>query len=251
MAPRRDPEDSTALAVREMGVVAPSPIHIETAVFEGSLAMLFRCVRDHKVDLLQVPLMPICEAYFQYLLDLRKDEVDEASSALAALAYLIERKAFMLLPQIEEEEEMPFEEPGELPEPTVHEFSSAIEALRLWHDERTNLFFRPLEGGTPTYELPYQLANVSAGDLARALERLLRRAQPEVRPLGKPRRSVAEQMTLVLEALSDAPQPLDALLTEPFTFLDAVYWFLALLELIRLGQAVASIEGEDVLFARS
>jgi segregation and condensation protein A len=196
-----------------------------------------------------VPLAPICEAYFAYLIESELADLDEAAAALAALAYLLERKAWALLPNPEPEPEE--EEPIELAAPTVYEFDLAIETLRRFHGERAKLFFRPVETGPDPYEVPVTLGSVSAGDLARAFEALLRRARPD--PLdvpAAPRRSLSEQMAIVLSALGPDWQGLDALVEEPFTRTDAVYWFLALLELIRLGQAAVRLEEEDVQFRR-
>jgi segregation and condensation protein A len=248
MAPRHDSPRNDRLSA--LGVIEPIPIHVQTATFEGSLATLFACAREHRIDLLEVPLFPICEAYFTYLLSMRASDVDEAASALSALAYLLERKAWLLLPVPDPEPE--FDEPMELPPPSVHEFAVVMEVLSEWQRERDLLYFRAPEMGPNPYELPYVLANVGVGDLTKALERLLRRADPEpVDSLAKPRRSLQEQMEVVLLALSEAWRPLDELVVGPFTRSEAVYWFLALLELIRLGQAVARIEGEEVEFARA
>ncbi len=93
------------------------------------------------------------------------------------------------------------------------------------------------------------MGDVTPADLARALERLLRKASPASVPLTKARRSLSEQMVVVIRALSSTPRTLEDLIQAPFTREDAVYWFLAMLELIRLGQAHASIDGSDVLFA--
>src|SRR5579872_2660477 len=141
MAPRSNSKLLSAEpAVSPLGVVAPPPIHVQTATFDGSLATLFNCVREHKVELLEIPLAPICEAYFEYILTSPNTSLDEAAAALVALAYLLERKAWLLLPTPEPEpEELEALSP---PEPTVYEFTAAIEALRVWHDERSNLFFR-------------------------------------------------------------------------------------------------------------
>src|SRR3954463_13791078 len=114
MAPRAVPETQHIAA---LGVVAPPPIQVTTPTFDGSLGLLFQCVRDHKVDLMEVPLAPICEAYFLYLMQSPNVELDEAAAALIALAYLLERKAWALLPVVEPEPEL--EEPLELPSPTV------------------------------------------------------------------------------------------------------------------------------------
>lgn len=248
MAPRNEISDRGG--VTALGVIAPPPIHVQTPTFDGSLATLFQFVRDHKVDLLDVPLFPICEAYFSYLVGAEQD-LDSAAAALSALAYLLERKAWLLLP-VPEPEPDEYEEPMELPEPTSQEFHLAIEVLQQWHEERSQLYFRSADAGPDLYELPYTLANVSSSDLARAFERLLRKAEPEpMRPLSKPRRSLEEQIKVVLLAVGHDWKTLEQLVTEPFTRSEAVYWFLALLELMRLGQVQARLTEDDVEFARA
>lgn len=251
MAPRSNSKLLSAEpVVTALGVVAPPPIHVQTEAFDGSLAMLFTCVREHKVQLLDIPLAPICEAYFEYILSSPNTSLDEAAAALVALAYLLERKAWLLLPVPEPEpEELDALEPIE---PTVHEFTAAIEALRIWHSERESLFFRAPGAGPNPYELPYELEEVSPTDLARAFERLLARAEPELAiPPSRDVRSVADVIDAVLLAVSDTWRPLEELLPAHYTRTDAVYWFLAVLELIRLGQvAVRVSEDCGVEFAR-
>ncbi|MGV3616078.1 MAG: segregation and condensation protein A [Fimbriimonas sp.] len=249
MAPRHELAERND-RISALGVIAPPPIHVQTPTFDGSLAALFACVRDHKVDLLQIPLFPICEAYFTYLLQAADTDLDEAAAALSALAYLLERKAWLLLPVPDPEPE--FDEPMELPDPSIHEFASAMRAMALWQEERDQLFFRSPDAGPDPYELPYTLGNVGVGDLTLALERLLKRATPEAfETLAKPRRSLKEQMEVVLGSMGEEWRTLDILVPEPFTRVEAVYWFLALLELIRLGQVQARITEEDVEFARA
>lgn len=232
-----------------LGFASPPPIHVETPAFEGSLAMLLQCVRDHKVQLLEVPMMPICEAYFEYLVISNLADLDEAGAALVALAYLLERKAWAMLP-VDEPEPVP-EEPLELPEASVMTFAPVIEALRTWHDERARRFFRTADAGPEQYELPYTLANVKPDDLAMALERLLKRAvPPSIDAPTKPRRSLGEQMRIVYAALSEQFRSLEQMLEEPFTREDAVYWFLSILELVRLGRVLVRASEESVEFAK-
>ncbi|HZH98879.1 MAG TPA: hypothetical protein VEX38_07900, partial [Fimbriimonadaceae bacterium] len=140
----------------------------------------------------------------------------------------------------------------ELLPPTAHEYQLAIEALQVWHEEREKVFFRPAEAGPDAYELPFELGNVSANDLARALERVLRRATaPSAPPVHKARRSLSDEMRRVIKSLSGEWVGLEVLLPSEFTREDAVYAFLAILELIRLGQARVQLGGEDVLFSRA
>lgn len=251
MASRRAKKDDKQQVVLPTGIIAPPPIHVESPRFSGSLAMLFACVRERKVDLLDVPLFPICEAYFSYLMESEMADLDEAAAALAALSYLLERKAWGLLPTAEPEPEEA-EGPLELLAPTVYEFDLAIETLRRFHDERSRRFFRPAESGPDPYEVPIVLGDVSAADLARAFDAILRRANPDSLDLpAKPRRSLSEQMGIVLGSLTNDWTKLDDMVEEPFTRSEIVLWFLALLELIRLGQAAVRLHEETIEFARS
>src|SRR5438270_10878643 len=142
----------TEEGVTALGVVAPPPIHVESPHFTGSLGQLFLCVRKRKIDLLDVPLLPICEAYFEYLLNSTLSDLDHAAAALAALAYLLERKAWALLPLADPEPQM--EEVLELIPATVDEYKTAIQALTIYHQERERYFFRTEETGSD-YQLPF------------------------------------------------------------------------------------------------
>lgn len=197
-----------------------------------------------------VPLEPICEAYFEYLVQSERANLDEAAAALTVLAYLLERKAWALLPVEEPEPEM--EEPAVLPDPTAYEYAEVIDLLKVWQDERSKLFFRSPEAEPTVYEIPYSIGNVKVSDLARAFERLLRKAEPDpIQLLSKPRKSLQDQMRIVLLALTHEWKPIEALFVGSYTRSDAVYWFLALLELIRLGKANVTLNEEEVLFAKA
>ena len=249
MALRRELAEQAA-HITPLGVIAPPPLRIETPVFEGTLASLFKCVRDAKIDLRDIPLFPICEAYFEYLIAASLDNLDEAAVALLALSYMLERKAWALLPTPEPEPEI--EDEYEALPPTSHEYATVVETLKIYQEERSQWFFRSADAGPSAYELPYTLSNVRPEDLARAFQRLMERAQPseDAQVSNKPRRSIADQMKVVLGILQKDWTALDQIITEPFTREDAVYWFLALLELVRLGQAGIRVEGETVEFAR-
>jgi segregation and condensation protein A len=250
MAPRKQTNNPELPQISALGVVAPPPIQVQTPTFEGSLGMLFQCVRDHKVDLMDVPLAPICEAYFMYLMGSTTVELDEAAAALTALAFLLERKAWALLPVVQPEPEL--EEPLSLPAPTVQQYDLAIQALELFSRERAKSFFRSFESGPDPYEVPFTLKNVSAADLAAALERVMRRAKPDTfESLSAPRLSIAQQMAVVLKGLAKEFSSLNMIIPDEVTRGEAVYWFLALLELVRLGQVNVRTTQDDVEFARA
>ncbi len=227
---------------------------VELPTFSGSLGALFLCVKEKKVDLMGIPLAPICEAYFRHLISLSANgengpDIEGMAGGMAALAYMLEKKAWGLLPRVEPELEAP-EEAMEKPEGWVHEFRPAIEALKLLHDERGQLFFRSPETHRP-YELPFDMGDVTVNDLASAFERLMARAVPaEPERFDAPRRSISDQMVVVMRELRDEFLPLDELVVGEFTRSEAVWWFLALLELIRLGQARLMLGDGTVVFAK-
>lgn len=237
-------------AITALGVTQPPEILVECEAFTGSLATLFLSVREGQVDLLGVPLAPVCEAYLHYVVESAEQDIDRSSAALAVLAYLLERKAWSLLPNEEAEPES--DESVERAEPWVHEFAPAIEALRELAEERGQVFFRPPEGRASGYELPIDMGDVSLFDLGRALSRLLARAHPGPPGASRgPSRSLSEQMKVVLGVLDIEFRPLDKIVTGEFRRSEVVWWFLALLELIRLSQARVRIADGEVEFARA
>jgi chromatin segregation and condensation protein Rec8/ScpA/Scc1 (kleisin family) len=240
----------TRSQIGPLGVFSPPEIHIECAAFTGTLGVLFTFVRDKKVDLLDIPLAPICLAYAEYLAASQETELEGSAVAATVLAYMLERKAHQLLPSthIEEEEEPEIEGI----DPTSHLYAPAVRALQQRLEEREQLFFRSGDPADMPYELPLDTESVTTDDLARALESLLARAQPDpVEPLGRPRRSLSEQMGIVLAALPQQPETLDKIVVGEFTRSEVVWWFLALLELIRLGQAVVVMQESMPAFGRS
>lgn len=246
---RKRDQKEAAKPVSALGLVAPAPVLIQTPSFEGPLETLFLAVRDHKIDLAEIPLAPICEAYWIYVVESPNSSLDECATALVALSYLLERKAWMLLPTAAPEPEQVEEDLALMP-PTVHLYEQAIEVLRESADLRDQLFFRSSAAFPDGYELPYTLENVAPNDLAMALTRILSRMPVEkTLPVIRPKRLLSDVIELVLLAVSYSWRPLEELLPEDATRSDVVYWFLALLELIRLGKVFVRFADDQVEFA--
>jgi len=243
-APRRD-----VALVLGTGLVAPPPIHFESPAFTGSLVALFRLAREARIEMSEVATLPICEAYFSYLASSPDASLDEAAAALAILAYLVERKAWTLVPRPDTEPDA-HEGASEPTLPTSDRYEPIIAALRQGHEERALLFFRTAEADPEGYEVPLDLGSVGPGDLARAFERLLRRAVQTPAPEATtPRVSLQEIMRGLMRRLTPSGTPLVEMFEPGFTRGDAVVGFLALLELVRLGQAKIVLKESEVVFA--
>lgn len=228
-----------------LGLIAPPEIAIQCEAFEGTLGTLIKCALQQKVDLWDIPLHPICQAYVDYLLERPDEDADSVSSALLAMAYLVERKAFRLLPLPgcgEELDDIPYDGPG------LDYYQPALLGLEESFEERQRLFFRSTDA-RDDYEIPLDLGKVTTLDLGRALESLLERAV-EVTPqvnFGRPRRSLSEQMQIVGRCLLAEPKALVELVEGEFTRTEALWWFLALLELIRLSLAIVTLGPDGAL----
>jgi segregation and condensation protein A len=246
MATRASDSNTPTDSISPAGVAVTPPLRVAAApIFEGSLATLFHLARDGRIDLTGIPLAPVCHAYIDYLSHIGLEDVDTAGAALLALAYLVERKAWALLPIADPP---PPQEIPELPEPTAHEFAQAVDDLEVRHSERGRLFFRAV-GPEQTIEPPLDLSTLTTRHLARTLERLLERAAPiDVKPIAAPRPSLAEVMTTCMKRLAEAGGSggFADLLEEGYTRLDVVFVFLAVLELVRVGQLTITIQEDEV-----
>jgi segregation and condensation protein A len=234
--------------IAALGIVAPAPIQVAFPKFSGSLGQLFACVREQKIDLLDVPLLPICEAYFQYLVAQDAPDLNESAAALAALAFLLERKAWRLLPIPETKPDEP--EVLELAERSVHEYLEAISFLREGFERRSELFFRAPNQSLAGYELPIEIESLEVQALSNAFARMLERMRPPtMKSVARAGRMLADEMRSVLRRIQTDWEIFDALLPTTATREDAVYVFLSLLELMRLGQVVMRIVDAQVEFS--
>jgi segregation and condensation protein A len=237
--------------IAALGIVSPPPIQVDFPKFSGSLAQLFACVREHKIDLLDVPLLPICEAYFRYILAQEEPDLNESAAALAALAFLLERKAWLLLP-LPAQPEPDEPEAMELAERTIHEYFYAVDFLRLGFESRSRLFFRSANQSAQEYELPFPVESLEALALAEALREVIERTRPpEMNHVTRIGRALADEMVKLLKRIGEAWESFGMLLPDEASREDAVYVFLSLLELMRLGQVQARLLGESIEFSRA
>lgn len=232
-----------------MGVLAPAPLVIETEVFSGTLAMLIKSVQTAKIDPLDIPLAPVVQAYVEYLGSQDIVNLDEAAVSVAFLAFLLERKCYRLIPVEAVEED--HEELPEPIEPYIQEYGHILTQLEERFEERSKHFFR--EAGVPdgAYEPPIDLGEIMAADLAQCFARVMSRAiEPEFPVFAKSRRSLLEQMQIVLDAMRTEYQTLLELLPARFTREDVVWWFLSILELMKAGRIRARLDDDtEVRFA--
>jgi len=108
--PPSDPPGGCACGHRRFGRVGIVARHVTTPVFEGPIDLLLHLVSSHEVDVLDVPLAPVVDAFVTEVAA-RRDTLtmDELSEFLLVAAILVELKSQRLLPvpeAVEDEDEL-------------------------------------------------------------------------------------------------------------------------------------------------
>lgn len=207
--------------------------------FTGPLDLLLYLVRHHELDILEIPVATITDAYLSHLRQIRDMDLEVASEFLVLAAALVEIKTRMLLPV---PPQAPDDEPDEDPRldliRRLLEFrrvkDQAETLARLLRERRRRLPARtvadlPEEPG----EIP--LAAVGLFDLAAAYARILKEITMNLPVrLVYDDRPVAEVMEQLLRRLRiEGPLSFFALFREHRERARGIGIFLAILELVR------------------
>lgn len=87
--------------------IPPQALEVFLDAFEGPLDLLLYLIRKQNIDILDIPVAPVCEQYMAYIDLMKETKLELAAEYLVMAAMLTEIKSRMLLPrpQAEEEEE--------------------------------------------------------------------------------------------------------------------------------------------------
>ena len=245
------PEATTQGAVPESGLT----VRVES--FVGPLDLLLHLCRTNEMDLSRLSLRTITDQYLTHLESVRFQDLETAGSFMVMAATLIYLKSKLLLPANPDDPEEALDEEGELLkrelEERLREYAR-VKALGAWLAEREAE--QALVFGRTTAELPppedVPLEELSVHLIQRAMQRLIedqkRRVPREVEPNPL---SVLERMSEMLELLRSTWSLLFSSVAGPERVrAEWVVTLLALLELVRLGQArarQAELFGEIVI----
>jgi len=214
--------------------------------FVGPLDLLLHLCRTNEMDLSRLSVRTITDQYLSHLEAVRFDDLDSAGAFMVMAATLIYLKSKLLLPASADEADESLDEEGELLRQELaqrlQEYAR-IKALGAWlqtrEAEQALLFGRTGSELPPPEDIP--LEDLSVHLLQRALLRLIeeqqRRAPREVEPNPL---SVLERMNEILTLLRHTWSLLFSSVAGPERVrAEWVVTLLALLELVRLGQARA------------
>jgi segregation and condensation protein A len=241
-----DPAQAARAAPAAFQVRLP-PLRGGEPPFEGPLDLLLHLVKEHQVDLFDIPIARITEAYLATLQAMRELDIDVAGEFLHMAAQLLLMKSKLLLPRTEVAEDDQAEEPAGDPRAELvrrlleyQKYKAAAEELARHDILERDVFVRRVRAERPpTPEGPEGLADVSPIKLVEALDLALAKARPELgREVVGDRLSITDAIGRVAEMLKTRGRATFAeLLAGPGAIhgrSGVIATFLAILEMARL-----------------
>jgi segregation and condensation protein A len=220
--------------------------------FEGPLDLLLHLIREHKIEIADIPIVQITDQYLAYLRSMEEMNLSIAGEFLVMAATLLEIKSRMLLPKPPREEAVDGED-GEDPREALvrklldyQRYKAFCDTLALWEDERRHIFFRGQADYGDLYELPIAFGALPSKLLVTALARMLAEAgvssHADVTSVRRQKVTLRLAMASLLRKVERAgPDGIvfDACFERPLVRLEMIMTFLGLLELLRQCKVTA------------
>jgi len=222
---------------------------VKFEVFEGPLDLLLYLIRKEEVDIYDVNLTQLATQFIEYIELMRMLDLDIAGEFLVMASTLMYIKSRELLPveqQVTAEDEDEGEDPRwELIRQLVEykKFKDAAAQLQVMEARQENVYPRlPVK---PAFEHTESLGrpNVSIFDLISAVNTVLKRMnrREDLRDIFEDKWSVSEKIEELRRALMERGSlRFSELFARAESRFEVVVTFLALLELIRLKQLMAT-----------
>jgi segregation and condensation protein A len=212
--------------------------------FEGPLDLLLHLIKRDEIDIYDIPIAHIMKQYLAYIELMRALDLDIAGEFLVMAATLMRIKSKMLLPTPAVGEE---EDEGDPREELVQrlveyrQFKEAAGTLKEKEEERRHLFERGMVPGDDEAG-PLPLAPATLFDLLDALNRVMARLpEQNVYEVQAELYDVDDKMSLIAKLTAERGSiSFVGMLTRCRSRSEMVVTFIALLELIKLGQVTIS-----------
>src|ERR1043166_5583761 len=224
-----------------------SDYKVKFEVFEGPLDLLLYLIKKEEVDIYDVNLTRLATQFIEYIELMRMLDLDIAGEFLVMASTLMYIKSRELLP-VDQQVAVEGEEDGEDPRWELirqlveyKKFKDAAAQLQALELRQENSYPRlPVK---PQFEAPAPEGNASLFDLINAVNGVLRRMhqREDLRDIFEDKWSVSEKIEALLRMLKErGALKFSELFASATSRSEVVVTFLALLELIRLKQIVAT-----------
>jgi segregation and condensation protein A len=230
--------------------------------FEGPLDLLLHLIKEHRVDIFDIPVALIARKYLEHVEAMRELNLDIAGEFLVMASTLANIKSRLLLPRQEQAvAETELAEDAADPRAELvrrlleyQKYKEAAETLG-GHDilDRDVFPRRVAVEAVPIPEEEIGLVEISVYRLIEALDRVLKNAAPELQhEIVRERVSISEAIQRIAERLRVASElSFFALFEGPRTRQEIVTTFLAMLEMVKLKliRVFQEADSDEILLA--
>lgn len=235
-------------------VAAAPGLDVRLENFEGPLDLLLFLIKKNDLEIKDIPIAQITQEYLSYL-DLIKDlNLEMAGEFLVMASTLMQIKAQMLLPAPETAED-------EGPDPRTalinklleyQKFKEASSILAGFQERTKDVYYRQM---APVFGEEDFTLRASVFDLLSAFKKILEQAPKEMGQVLREEVPIEVKIREIMDRLAERESlSFHELFPAGRRRIELIVTFLALLELIRLNQAVArqsDIFGEIQIFRAS
>jgi len=226
-------------------------IKVETPVFEGPLDLLIYLIKKREVSIYDIPIAEITEEFLNYIYRMQELNIPLASEFLLMAATLARIKSEYLIPK--EEEQDPRKELVQIIEEYLKSKKAAKELEKLEEEAAKYLKHNPSDL-IFQFQDKIKIAN-TVEDLKEALIGIFERKRPKKLKIGLTLSSENFKVSDKIEEIRSLMRenyliPFSELLKKSSCKLEAITYFLAILELTKLGEIATFTDGEEIFISR-
>lgn len=184
--------------------IPPDALELILEAFSGPMDLLLYLIRRHKVEIVDLPILPITQQYMTYVDMMKELKLELAADYLVMAAMLTEIKSRLLLPKPPQVEEEDIDPRAELVR-RLREYEAICEgAGHLDAQPQQERDFCVVQTGSDARELVKQLPpEVSLEDLVLAFGKVMQQAQlQEHHHIHRERLSTRARMSAILDLLT-------------------------------------------------
>ncbi|MBI5573306.1 MAG: segregation/condensation protein A [Elusimicrobia bacterium] len=210
---------------------------IKLEIFEGPMDLLLHLIQKNDLDIYDIPISKITSEYIAYLNLMKEMNLEVAGDFLIMAATLMRIKSKMLLPVYGDEDEEELEDPRDEITKRLLEykkFKEASKVLKTNLENQKDIFFRKT---VPEFTAEDFGVDVSLFDLMDAFRKVLESAKKSSKEIIKEEFTIEDKIRIILSLLEGKKfVSFYSIFLKNETLNSVIVTFLALLELIKIGQ---------------
>jgi segregation and condensation protein A len=228
--------------------------------FSGPLDLMLFLIKEKKLDLFNLDIAELTMQYQHYITSMQQMNLEIASEYLSELAGLIEYKSKKLLPRDKSMLDADYkEDPKESLVRRLLEyqaFKDITSNLESRYQMRQQFLSKPLSRKEVEDVMPDMLVEGSSYDLIRAMKKVMVRIslqQPFETKIAARELSVDQRIDMLRRMINRFPSSfaLEECFADCPDIQLVLITFLAVLDMIRIGELLYTVEGEQIYLIRS